>query len=41
MGVVLQKALLIGLICVFICSALILNAKYVMVLFVDSSEVAM
>jgi hypothetical protein len=40
MGVVLQKAIFIGLISAFICSALLMNAKYLMFLFVESEEVA-
>ena len=40
MGIVLQKALIISTICVFVCGSLVLNAKYVMFFFVSSKEVA-
>jgi hypothetical protein len=40
-GIVLQKALIIGFISMFFSGALVLNAKNLMFLFVESKTVAM
>jgi hypothetical protein len=41
MGLLLQIALMVGFISVFICAGILLNCKNIMVLFVDSKEIAM